>query len=343
MRENVYLFRMKFNKIYQHDKQFLSITSLLPEEFDVLFAVFEPRWIQWYKHYDFRLQRRKKPLTARQMNAATQTLATNESKLFFVLYLYKVNPLQDVAAATFDMNQGQVSKWRKVLTPILLKSLEDLGVQAARNTEELVRLFRNQQRSRSNEDQSESLHLDATERPIERNLDYSTQKHDYSGKQGCHTAKNSIICDEYQFVYFLGYTWRGAIHDKAMIEQEIPNLSDSCFDQQWFSKDTGYQGYRPEGVHLLEPYKAARKHPLSDIQKEMNSWISSIRVVVENAIGGIKRLRAASETLRHFTTHKADQIINVAVGLHNLRVRLRKDTYTIATSCVRANLNSFRA
>lgn len=59
-----------------------------------------------------------------------------------------------------------------------------MGLQAARSAEELVGLFRSRQRQKSAENRSESLHLDATECPIERNLDYSTQKHDYSGKQG---------------------------------------------------------------------------------------------------------------------------------------------------------------
>lgn len=47
----LYLLGMKFDKIYQHDTQFLSVTSLLPEEFDVLCEAFKPRWMQWYKHF----------------------------------------------------------------------------------------------------------------------------------------------------------------------------------------------------------------------------------------------------------------------------------------------------
>lgn len=336
---------MKFDKVYRHDKQFLSITSLLPEEFDALFKAFEPRWLQWYKHFTSRMTRRNKPLTARQMHSTTKTLSSSQRKLFFILYLYKVNPLQDVAAATFEMDQGQVSKWRKILTPVLLQSLQDLGLQAARDTEGLTRLFRGRQRDRRDrpEGGGDSLHLDATERPIQRNRDYSTQKHDYSGKRGGHTVKDSVLCDEEQFVHYVGPTWRGAIHDKAMIEGELPDFGAACFDQMWLSKDSGYQGYRPEGVHLLEPDKAFRNRPLTGIQKEMNAWISSIRVVVEDAIGGMKRLRAASETIRKFSSGKADQIIRVASGLHNLRVRSRQQTYTLATSCVRANLHSLRS
>ncbi|MEL7422723.1 MAG: transposase family protein [Bacteroidota bacterium] len=332
---------MMFEKAYSNDKQFLALTSLLPNEFDLLFTAFEPRWLKWYKHYDFRMKRRQKPLSARQLSRPTKTLATNKLKLFFVLYLYKVNPLQEAAALTFEMNQGQVSRWRKVLTPIVLHCLEDLDFQAARDAGQLIHLFRNRQNKRQDTQRSESLHLDATERPIERNLDYNTQKCDYSGKQHDHTVKNSVVCDEFQFIHFLGDTWRTTVSDATIITQEIPKLTAPCFDQLWLSKDAGYQGYRPNGVHLLEQSKGFRANPLNTIQKEMNSWISSIRVVVENAINGMKRLRATKDRLRGFCLKKADQIIALAAGLHNLRVHCRINSYTLDTPCVRANLNPF--
>lgn len=329
---------MDFEKTYQHEQRFLAITSLYPEEFDILFEAFEPRWRQEYKHFTFRGNRRKKPLTSKQLESPTKTLPTNRLKLFFVLYLYKVNPLQDVAGATFEMDQGQVSRWKNVLTPVLLQALKDLKLNAARNTEELIRLFRDRQRSKPEAEQSQSLHLDATERTIQRNSDYETQKNDYSKKQADHTVKNSVICDEHQFVHFLGPTWRGAVHDKKMIDNEITDLNHTVMENQWLSKDLGYQGYQPEGVHLLEPFKASSNNPISETEKQFNQWISSIRVVVEDAIGGTKRLRSAFERIRKFSTQKADQIIQVATGLHNLRVSKRKDSYTASASCVRAQL-----
>ena len=333
---------MNFADAYQHDNQFLSITSLLPDEFDILYKAFEPRWLQYYKHFTFRQMRRKKPLTSKQMNSPTKTLATTEEKLFFILYFFKVNPLQEIAAATFSMNQGQVSRWRKVLSPVLLQALRDLGLQAARNSDDLIKLFRTRQRQKDEDSQSRSLHLDATERPIERNLDYATQQHDYSGKQGGHTAKNSIICDEYQFIHYVGPTWRGAVHDKSMIDLEQLDLSASPFDDLWFSKDSGYQGYRVPGkIHFIEVYKAFKNNPLTAIQKEMNRWIGSIRVTVENSISGIKRMRLSSEKMRHFITAKADRVIDIATGLHNFRVCYRKDGYAEPNSHARAILQPF--
>lgn len=275
------------------------------------------------------------------MNSPTKTLRSSRQKLFFILYFFKVNPLQEVAAATFVMNQSQISRWRKVLTPILLAALKDMGLHAARNTDELTRLFRSRQRQTEPSDQVGSFHLDATERPIERNLDHTAQKNDYSGKQHGHTTKNTVICDEKQFVHYVGPTWRGAVHDKAMVDMEELDLSAAEFNELWFSKDSGYQGYRiPGQVHHIEPYKAFRGKPLTAIQKEMNKWISPIRVIVENAIGGIKRVRLGAEKLRHFIQDKADQIIDVATALHNFRVRHRQG-YAQPHTCMHAILTPF--
>lgn len=315
----------------------MAITSIYPEEFDVLFSAFEPRWLQAHKHYNFRGKRRSKPLTAKQLHAPTKTIPTNREKLFFILYLYKINPLQEVAGATFDMNQGQVSRWKKVLTPVLLEALKDLDLHAARNTEELIRLFRSRQRKSTIDENIDSMHLDVTERPIERNTDREAQQNDYSKKQADHTIKNTIICDEYQFIHFVGFTWRGAIHDKAMIDEEITSFDHPVFTDLWLSKDAGYQGYLPTGINIIEPFKSFRNNPITEFQKDFNRWVSSIRVVVEDAIGGVKRLRSAFERVRKFLTFRADQTLQVAVGLHNLRVRLR-DSYNAKSSCARANL-----
>lgn len=57
------------------------------------------------------------------------------------------------------------------------------------------------------------------------------------------------------------------MHDKTTTEQEIPDLE--CFKafERWFSKDKVYQSFQPRGVHLLEPYKTRRNHPLKKWQK----------------------------------------------------------------------------
>jgi hypothetical protein len=121
-----------------------------------------------------------------------------------------------------------------------------------------------------------------------------------------------------------------------MIDEEL--LIASYFDQLWLSKDTGYQGCRPQGVRFLEPFKAFRNRPVSDIEKKMNCWISSAPLVVEDTVGGMKRLCVASEGLRPFIANKADQTTSTAVDLHNPRVRYHKGSYLLEAFYVHANL-----
>lgn len=338
---------MDISKVYKDPAQFLAITSLTVKEFDTLLAPFVHRWRQWYKHYNFCLERRNKPLSAFAVESPTKTLGSDIEKLFFILYIFKNHPLQQLAGATFGMNQGQVSKWVKILTPILEAAINDLGLQPARDMDELVRSLRQRcEPSDSPDDEKkeiQTMNLDVTERPIGRSTDYEAQRQDYSGKQKEHTVKNSVMCDEYQFVRFLGPTWRGAVHDKKMADEELPSFEHGDFEQIWLAKDTGYQGYCPEGIILLEPFKAQRGQPLTELQKEINTWVSSIRVVAEHAIRGIKKLRLVKEKWRSTVSGRIDQVMNIATGLHNLRIVHRETSYKGTHTRTCAKLEIFRS
>ena len=61
--------------------------------------------------------------------------------------------------------------------------------------------------------------------------------------------------------------------------------------------------------------------------KKLNPWVSSLRVVVENSIGGMKKVRILEDKTRGFYLKKSDQVARIAAGLHNLRVTRRKTTY----------------
>lgn len=331
---------MDITQILNNETQILALTGLYRSEFDELFLTFKPRWKQAFKHFNTRGKRRKKPLTSRQLNKGTKALPSSRLKLFFVLNHFKVNSIQQNEAMTYGLDQPQISRWIKLLAPILQQAIADLHLQPARTSDEMIRLFRNRQHQESSLDKPATLSLnaDGTDRPLSRNVDYEAQKKDFSGKHKDHTIKNTVISDELQFVHFVGYTWRGAIHDKAMIEIEFPNLKNKAFNEQWFLKDTGYQGYIPEGVNSIQPFKKKAGEDLTPFQKEFNTWVSSLRVVVENAIGGMKRLRVLVDKTRGFVLEKFDQAIEIAAGLNNLRVTRRQTTYAPGIKRTRANL-----
>ena len=55
----------------------------------------------------------------------------------------------------------------------------------------------------------------------------------------------------------------------------------------------------------------------------LNHLISSARVVVENVIAGVKRCRIVKDVLRLTKTGISDMVMEIACGLHNLRVSCR--------------------
>jgi hypothetical protein len=62
---------------------------------------------------------------------------------------------------------------------------------------------------------------------------------------------------------------------------------------------------------------------LSVGDKFLNHLVSSVRIVVENVIAGVKRCRIVKDVLRLTTAGIADLVMEIACGLHNLRVSCR--------------------
>ena len=61
----------------------------------------------------------------------------------------------------------------------------------------------------------------------------------------------------------------------------------------------------------------------------MNKLISQVRIVVENVICGVKRCRIVKEPLRLTKEKISDVVMEIACGLHNLRVTFRQPLQTI--------------
>jgi len=55
----------------------------------------------------------------------------------------------------------------------------------------------------------------------------------------------------------------------------------------------------------------------------LNHLFSSARVVVENVLAGVKRCRMVKDIVRLTTDGMADLVMEIACGLHNLRVSCR--------------------
>jgi hypothetical protein len=72
-----------------------------------------------------------------------------------------------------------------------------------------------------------------------------------------------------------------------------------------------------------------RGKELTQVDKFFNKLISSVRIVVENVICGVKRCRIVKDILRLSKENISDLVMEIACGLHNLRVTFRQPLQTI--------------
>ncbi|WP_369523716.1 transposase family protein [Bacteroides nordii] len=87
-------------------------------------------------------------------------------------------------------------------------------------------------------------------------------------------------------------------------------------------QDTGYQGYAPEEVTIIQPVKKRKGKELSKEQKDYNKKITRIRVRVENAIGSTRFKRIVKDECRLRTNYFVERIFPICVALHKIKMRM---------------------
>jgi hypothetical protein len=111
----------------------------------------------------------------------------------------------------------------------------------------------------------------------------------------------------------------GRHHDKKIADESELTLPSGTT----VLKDKGFEGYTIPGACNCQPKKKPRGGELTESEKEINSLISGIRIVVEHVIAGVKRCRIVKDVFRNTTEAFDDLVMELACGLHNLRVNFR--------------------
>ncbi len=316
---------LRYENLKNKSKAFLSFTGFTVEEFHILLAAFTTAWEGY-------VQQNRLPPEMRQRGyggGRKSRLLTCETKLLFILVYFKTYPLQEVLAFHFDMSQGQACQWIHVLSEVLRLALGELGHLPERDPQkvkELLETYMDESQQYEIHDEAaieleiEKFAIDGTERRRQRPKDQEEQKRFYSGKKKTHTVKNNLIVTlGKRRVEYLGDTWEGKKHDKKICDEEGHEFPEGST----LYKDTGYQGYEPAGVHTRQPKKKPRGRELTLEEKEQNSLISSVRIVVEHVICGVKRCRIVKDVFRNTRDKFADLVMEIACGLHNFRTAYR--------------------
>jgi len=228
-----------------------------------------------------------------------------KAKAAFILFYLKVYPTFDVLSAVSGINRGECCRWVRKLMPLLEKVLGQrhaLPKRKIRSLAEFCAAFPG----------AREVIVDGMERPRHRPSKRSSDRKHYSGKRKRHTQK-TIVMTQGRRIGYLSQSKRGARHDKRLLDQRHvmpfipPDVSVLC--------DSGFQGLKHPGACL--PYKAARRRPLTGEQRQWNTLLASLRVEVEHAIGGMKRLRCVADVYRNRIANTHDTFNSISAGIWN--------------------------
>jgi len=253
-------------------------------------------------------QQRTKPRERRRGAGQKGVLPKLEDKLVFILFYFRMYPVQMAQGFFFGMGQPQANEWIHRLTPILNQALGYEMQLPARERQSIEQVL--------NECPELEFILDGTERPIRRPKDPQRQKANYSGKKKRHTRKNNVISDKRtRKIKGLSRTVEGKRHDKKLADEQ--DLQFPPGSKLW--KDTGFQGYEPPDIETFQPTKKPKGRDLTPEERAANAAISQQRIGVEHSIGGVKTFRIVHEVFRNLREGFDDLVMETACGLHNLR------------------------
>jgi hypothetical protein len=316
---------LRYENLKNKPKAFLAFTGFTVEEFQILLPSFTVAWERYVQQHNLPPELRQRGYGG----GRKARLGTCQNKLLFILVYLKTYPLQEVLAFHFDMSQGQACQWIHILSEVLQLTLGELGHLPERDPQKVKELLETYigesqqygiQDEASAELETESFAIDGTERRRQRPIGQEEQKRFYSGKKKTHTVKNNLIVTlGNRRVEYLGRTWEGKKHDKSICDDEGHEFPEGSV----LYKDTGFQGYEPAGVNTRQPKKKPRGGELTVAEKKQNSLISSMRIVVEHVICGVKRCRIVKDVLRNTRDEFADLVMEIACGLHNFRTACR--------------------
>ena len=107
----------------------------------------------------------------------------------------------------------------------------------------------------------------------------------------------------------------GKVHDKTMLAEEskkrkLPQRIKKLFD-------LAFLGLASEYENVVIPKKKPKGKELTEKQKNSNKKISRVRVRIENAFAGVKRLRIVYNVSRTRRDEFIDMTFIVACGLWN--------------------------
>jgi hypothetical protein len=302
------------NSIYHNlklDRSFTASTGLTPTEFEELGTDFCS--LYYVAQHQF------------PENFGNEVAFPDGKELLFALLYYKKTNLTfDNLALSFGVARGTICdyiKTAKTILKLVLKRRNLLPKRYFKDENDIQAFFKD----------VPDLMIDAVERHIQRPDNQEEQEDAYSVKKKFTAFKNTVITSYNKFIYFLSRTvLAGRIHDFHLFKIDFLQFSKAFINHRLWV-DLGYVGIKDlwDALQIHIPFKKTRKSKtnpkpeLSTEQKEYNQFVGKNRVVVENAIAGMKRYNILVYKYRGKCIEAADGIIELCAGLWNFKVAKR--------------------
>lgn len=296
------IFHMDIDKVLNNNRLVRAVLGVNKKEFDALL----PTFTQIVKE-NAEAKKRKRAVGG----GSNGKIKPARKKLFFILLYAKAYPTFDVAAFMFASSKSRTHIWAHTILPLLEKTLGRkvaLPKRQIRTPEEFLAAFPG----------IKEAMIDGVERPTIRSKKNKTQRKHYSGKKKRHMRKNIVITDTKKRILVLTPSKHGKVHDKKLSDKALAVVR--LPKEVALLADTGFVGIQKQHENTLIPKKKPRGGELTDDDKAMNRLISSVRVGVEHAIGGMKRFRCVSDIYRNKNGWD-DKLTLVCAGLWNFRVQ----------------------
>lgn len=297
---------LDIGKVYRDERQLKAVIGMSRTEFNVILPVFSKLLLEESKNKD-----RQRAVGGGRKG----TLLDEMYKLFFILLYIKVYPTFDFAGFIFGVHRTRCCQWSLRLLPLLEKALGrsiEMPKRKISSLEEFLKAFPG----------TKDLFIDGTERRVQRSKVYKKQAKNYSGKKKAHTRKNIIACDEHGKILLVSPTKGGKTHDLTCFKKWC--VGDYIPEEVVVWADKGFTGIKKvcNSKNCMIPHKKKKGKELSSEERADNKVISGLRIVVEHAIGGIKRLGCMSGVYRN-RKGQDDQMLSISAGIWNLHLQTR--------------------
>jgi IS5 family transposase len=326
-------------KLRRKPNHFHNFCGLTPQQFDELLTAVEPLYERAEE------ERLENPNRLRARGAGRNFDLELPERLLMSLMYFRLYVTQTLLGYLFDLDSSNVN--REINGRMLAVLSEALPVPA--QDEPLLDLLTAAQEAGSSSSSSsssssggggdgkrkrkkigtleellekypefEEIFIDGTEQELPKPKDKGRRKDLYSGKRKRHTAKTQVVSAKSKLVLHLCRHVAGRVSDQVLLRATgvMRNVPEGVVVRV----DKGYEGIEQEypEVRVEKPKKARRAHPLTVLEKISNRAMSTLRMPVEHAIGGMKKYRLLAGIYRG-RPERYDQSALVVAGLHNYR------------------------